>query len=261
MLGEAAHRAGQQVAVAGLGAVHRVEQPRAVAHGAGDGEFDAEPQQRVGEVRAGCGPPSARLEADHTARGGGDADRAAAVVGVRHRQRAAGDQRRRGAAGTAGAAVGGPGVAARSAVGESFGGGIESELRAPGDRADRQARAAEPRHQMGVLRVGDTRTEQPAAAAARHPARVRDEVLERERHTGERTGLVVVERFVEALARHGGQFGLDRVQGGRCGRPDLGRADLSVADQLRQTGGVVCGVFGDIHAIFSSCFAGRMGEG
>ncbi|WP_309241192.1 LuxR C-terminal-related transcriptional regulator [Nocardia sp. BSTN01] len=39
MLGVAGHRAGQQVAVAGLGAVHRVEQPRGVAHGAGDGEI------------------------------------------------------------------------------------------------------------------------------------------------------------------------------------------------------------------------------
>ncbi len=261
VLGVAAHRAGQQVTVAGLGTVHRVEQPRAVAHGAGDGEFDAEAEQRVGEVGAGGGPATARLEADRTAGRGGDADRAAAVVGVRHRQCAAGDQRRRGAAGTAGAAVGGPRVAAGSAVGDGLGGGVEPEFRAAGDRADGQAGAAEPRDQVGVLRVGDTGAEQPAAAAAGHPARVRDEVLQRERHPGERAGLVVVERFVEPLARHGGQFGLDRVQGGRGRRPDLGRADLAIADQLRQTGGVVRGVFGDIHVILSSCFAGGMGEG
>ena len=55
-------------------------------------------------------PPATGLQAYQPAVGGGDADRAAAVGGVGDREHAAGDRRRRAAAGAAGRAVGVPGL-------------------------------------------------------------------------------------------------------------------------------------------------------
>ena len=83
-------------------------------------------------------PPAAALQADQAAVGGGNADRATAVVGVGDREHAAGHRRRGPARGTAGGAAGVPGVE-RVAEARVLGHGERPELGRVGAAAEDEA--------------------------------------------------------------------------------------------------------------------------
>ncbi len=92
---------------AGPAALGEREQQRAVAHGARHAVVRVEPTGRIAG-RVGLHAPAARLEAEHAAARGRDADRAAAVARLRERHDAGGDGRGRAAARAAGAVRGDP---------------------------------------------------------------------------------------------------------------------------------------------------------
>ena len=80
-----------EVAVVGTG--QRVEQGRRVAHRAGFRELDGHTPQKYTHVRTARRAPAARLHADHAVDRAGNADRSAAVIGVRYRHHARTDGR------------------------------------------------------------------------------------------------------------------------------------------------------------------------
>ncbi len=88
---------GCEVWVAGHGRAGRVEDRGAVAHAAAEHVLDRETGEDVPELRAERDAPARGLQPDQAAVAGGDADRAAAVVGVRDGDHARG-YRGRGAA-------------------------------------------------------------------------------------------------------------------------------------------------------------------
>ena len=99
-------RAGRRraIGIAGLAAGHRVEQRRAVAHGDRHAMLRARAGQGLADRRQ-ADPAARRLQAEQAAQRRRDADRAAAVGGVRHRQAARRDDRRRAAGRSAGREV------------------------------------------------------------------------------------------------------------------------------------------------------------
>ena len=82
------------IGIAGLAAGHRVEQRRAVAHGDRHAMLRARAGQGLADRRQ-ADPPARRLQPEQAAQRGRDADRAAAIGGMRHRQAARRDHRRR----------------------------------------------------------------------------------------------------------------------------------------------------------------------
>ena len=117
--------------------------------------------------------PAARLEADEPAAGGGDADRAAAVVAVRHRQHARRPPRRPSRRRSRRACARGPtgcGSAPRVA---RLGGRQDPELRHVRGADDDEAGVAQAPHQVGaVARAGGRRgTSSRSSCTGRRPGR------------------------------------------------------------------------------------------
>ncbi len=125
-----------------LGAGDGVEQRRAVADAARDRVGDGEPVPELRVIRAGRGARARRLQAEEAAAGGGDADRAAAVVGVGERDDARRDGRGRASAGAARGERRIPGVPGRS-VKLGFGDRQKAQLGCVGAAEGDQAGLAE----------------------------------------------------------------------------------------------------------------------
>jgi hypothetical protein len=194
--------------------------------------------------------PARRLEPEQAAAGRGDADRTAAVVGVREGDDAGGDGRPRAAARAARAQVRVPRVA-RGAEQLRFGERREAELGQVGLAEDDRARAPEPFHDGRVARRLEVRQE-AAAGGLRHAGDGGVEVLEQERHAAKRgvrrrqRGGVAARLFVHRRD--------DRVDArvDPLGARDrflqqLGGRDLAAPDQARERQRVQPAVLGDGH--------------
>ena len=129
-----------------------VEQRRGVAHRAGDDELGREAVPALAGGGAERVAAARRLEADEAAVRGGDADRAAAVAGVRRRHDAGRHRRRRAAARPAGAVRWLPGIAG-GAEGVGLGGRQQAELGRVGASEDDQAGGEELVGDVGVARA------------------------------------------------------------------------------------------------------------
>ena len=202
---------------------------------------------------AASGPVGVRsrvgFRADQAVAARRDADRAAAVVGVRDRDDAGGDRRRRAAARSAGAAPAHPGIVNR-AVEDGLGGGVVAELGRLGGADQDQAGAAEARHQLGVVREDDAARE-AAAEVERDPGGVADQLLDHERHAAERpvgdAGRDLLGARVGEHLEHGVESGVDAGDAVERRLPQLGGGRFLLADQLGEAERVVLRVFVESH--------------
>ena len=217
-----------------------VERERGVAHRAGEHAVDAEALER-GQLGPERDAEAGRLEADDAAAGGRDADRAAGVVAVRHRDHAGRDGGGAAAGGAAGDQLRVPRVA-RRAVALGLGDGPHPPLGrvrlADHDRAGR----AQPRHRRRVD-VGRPVAERRLALVGAQALREHDQVLDRDRHAGERARVAGPIASASARARSGqvstnalspGSCALDR---GERGVDQLARAQPALADERGLLGG------------------------
>src|SRR5437763_541532 len=137
--------------------------------------------------------PRARAEAAQAAARRRDADRPAAVGGVRHREHPRRHRGRRAAAGAARRAVEVPRVA-RRAVAQVLRDRERAELGRVGAPAQHEARA--PERLRGQLALGADARGAAARAVGHRPARHRREVLDRDRHAEERRVVTAGQRLV-----------------------------------------------------------------
>ena len=191
-------------------------------------------QERVAEVRPAGDAPARRLEADQAAAGGGDADRAAAVIAVGDRQHAGRDRRGRAAGGAAGRAIGVPRVVRRAGV-TRLGRRQDPELGQIRGADDHEAGVAQASHH--VRAVTGPVTGQELGAEVHAHARDRDVGLDRDRHAGERplvTGLDRVGGLERALAvdlDEGVDAVVEVLDPAQRGAHDLTGRDLPTAHQ------------------------------
>ena len=160
-----------------------------------------------------------RLGADRAGDGRGLADRATGVGADRERRLERRDDRRRAAAGAAGDPLEVPRVVAR-AVGAVLGGGAHRELVHVGLAEDRHPGLAQPGHEGRVVRRHPAL--QDLRAAGRRQALGRHDVLDGDRHAGQR---------VQRLA--GGAAPVDARRPGR-GRPRRRRGGRSARRRRRR---------------------------
>ena len=170
------------VEVAGHVAADGVVEDRAVQHGAGQraGRAQRPPQVRV---RGGRDPATLRLEAEETAHGAGDADRATSVATEPDRHHPRRDRHRRAAGRPSRRARAVPRVAGHPARG-TLGVGERPELRHRRLAHDHRPGRPQPPHD---LRVGRHRRAVALATEGRHRARDVDLLLDDDRYAVERT--------------------------------------------------------------------------
>ena len=242
-LGVRRRRARDVVPVARRRAVDGIEQQRGVAHRARDRELVCEAADRLAHGRPDRHAAARRLEPHQPAPRGRDADRPAAIVGVRQRQRARGHQRGRPAARPAGTALGVPRVARRT-VDDRRGVDVEGELGRRGPHEREQAGRAEALGERG-LAARDVAVEQPAAEAQRPPG-LRQRVLDGERDAGQRA-VTVGARVLVRPVHDRVELRVDCLDGAQRGLADLVGADVSGDEQPAQLGRVAGGVVGGVH--------------
>ena len=172
----------QRAPVARIGAGHDVQRQRRVEHAARQHALaDHVGERRVGGILRDAAV--AGLQSDQPGMGGGNADRAAAVVAVIERIDARRRQRRGAARRAAGRVLGIP-RAARRALQRRIGQRLPAELRRRALADEDHAGRAEALGDGGVL--GGRRLVGGMAAVARRPALDRRRVLDRGRHAVER---------------------------------------------------------------------------
>ena len=244
-----------------LGTGDRVEQGGAVAHAARDRVRDGEAAPELRAVGPDGRSPARRLDPEQAATGGGDADRPAAVVGVRHRDDAGGDRRARAAAGAARGHLRVPRVA-RGTEQLRFAEWEDAELGQVRLAEDDGARAAEAFDERGVAGRFEVRQE-PAAGGVRHARDGGVEILEQQGHAAKR-GIRRRQRggVAPGLLVHPGDDGVDaRIDA--LGARDrflqqLGGRHLAAMDELREPQRVEPAVFGDRHRQLRRSIRGRM---
>ena len=114
IIGPDAFMVGGEIGIAGFRPCGNVEGDRRVAHGAADDEIGCEAGHGITDDRALRDAGAAGLEADKAGRGGGNADRPAAIIGMGERHDACRDRRRRAAGGAAGRMIRVPRIAGGS---------------------------------------------------------------------------------------------------------------------------------------------------
>ena len=222
-----------------------VEHGRAVAHAARHHVLD----RAAGQALAGVGrrgiTRARNLEPEQAAARGRDPDRAAAVAGMGDRHQARRDRRRRAAARAAGRARQVPGIAGRPEQ-HRLGRGAEAELRRVGAAEDHQAGALVADHDLGVdrgARVG----EEARARRQRHSGLGAAEVLEQERHAGQRRRAVVAfggrARLIVDPRDHGIEGRVQRLDALDRRLEHLRGRDLAAPHQLGDAERVVLGIF------------------
>ena len=184
-LGEGLRWRGEPAVVAGLVAGHRVECQRRVEGRAGDRAVGRGPSADVAEVGSDRNAPAARLQADDTAAGGRDADRAAEVAALGQADHARCDRSRAAARGAARGESEVPRVAG-NAEALRLGHGPQPELGRVRLADDDRARLAQPADVGGVV-VGDPVAERRAAVRSREPIGGAEQILDGERHAAERS--------------------------------------------------------------------------
>ena len=212
---------------------------------------DAVPE--LAEVGAVGRAPAARLEPDQAAGRGGDADRAAAIVGVARRRNAGRHRRGRAAAGAAGRVAELPWVMG-GAVGHRLGGAAGAALRRVGLGEDDQSGALPPRHHFAVEVAGPT-LEEAAPAIGRHAGVGLGQVLEQEGHPFERPGGEAVCDRSPRLRLHraddGIEVAVERLRRFERARQQLLRRHLAVLDERGQSQGIVGGIVRELHPLIS----------
>ena len=214
-----------------------VEHRGGVAHGA---RHDVLADEEVGdlvEVGTAGDTPAGRLEAHEAAARCRDADRSAAVVGVRDRDHAARDRGSRSAARPTGRVAELPRVV-RGSVGVRLGGGQEPDLGGVGPAEHDEAGVDEPlRERIGAGRVMVRVTEEPHALVEGLAGHLGAQVLQQHRHptegaVGERAG-GLVPGPLEAIAHHRVELRVHRLDPRDRLVHQLGRRRLAAPDQLR----------------------------
>ena len=232
---------------AGVVPLHRLEQGRGVAHAARDHELRRHPHQRHPEGRAQGRAPARGLQPEEPAARRRDADRAAAVVGMRQRHHCGRDRRRGAARGAPRGAAGIERVARRPAVEDRLGGAVEAELGRGGRAHQGQACRAEPLEQHSAPRRGEVdRVQHPRARALAHPLHLQDQVLGEERHAGERAVRRPGQGLDQGL-REEVQLGVQAMSRLAGAGLDLGARRLVPGDQRREVGRVALGVLVQLH--------------
>ena len=145
--------------VSGLIAREHIEDGRSVGEGAREHPVDS--KRGVAQLGGGRDAPARRLEADQAAAGGGDPDRATAVVAVRHREHPGRHRRGGPARGAAGRALQVPGVV-RRAEEACLAGGQDAVLGQRRRADDHEAGIAQAPCDVVVI-VGHVVGHQPAA--------------------------------------------------------------------------------------------------
>ncbi len=181
-----------------------------------------------------------RLEPEHAAARGGDADRPAAVTTVRHRHHAGGDGGRGTAARAARGVLRVPRVAGRP-EGARLGRGRDAELRCVGLAENDEPGAPVARHQLAVV-VGDVGAHHLRAVAHRHAGEAREQVLHEERNARERSHRRDAggdgPRALEERRDHRVEGRVGALDARDRGIDQLARCDLATSDQIRLRGGV-----------------------
>src|SRR5205823_1740540 len=203
-----------------------------VPDGTGQPELDHQPEPDSSGVGAAGRPPPPGFEPDQPAPRGRYPQRPGPVVAVREWYRAGRDQGRRPAAGSAHAPVGRPWVAGRP-VPDRLGGEAEPQLRRGALAQCHQPGGPEPGHQVVV----DHRERAPDRAAAqreRYAPGERPAVLDDERHPGQRTVRLVLQRRLEQRPGQRVEVGVGDLQRLPGHRLDLVSAYRTGPDQLPQ---------------------------
>ena len=207
-----------------------------VEHGAGAGPGLVQ-RGRQRDQPVAAHPAVRRLDADRAGDGGRLPDRAAGVGADRDRRLERRDRRRRAAAGAAGDAVEVPGVVGR-AEGRVLGRAAHGELVHVRLAEDHDPGLAQAAHDRRVVRRPPALED--ARAAGRGHALGGDDVLERERHAGQRTErLARPAPGVDAAGRVAGALGVDvqeRVDGGVDGL-DPGQVRVGHVERAGLPGG------------------------
>ena len=248
LLGERPARRRSRVGVAGLVAGKHVEQGGRVAHRPRHHALVSEAGEGLAEVGAEGDAGARRLQADDAALARRDADRPAAVVRMRGRHQAGSDRRRRAAARATRRAARVPGVA-RRAVGVGLGRRQRAELGRVRLAEEDEARGAEPRGRVGVVRRHEAEAlEQAGAHVVGVVGRVGEQVLQEERHAAKGPAWQVRRRrlgarLLEERDDDRVQLRVDRLDAGN-GRVDERRgAEFAAPHQLGLGGGVEGGEF------------------
>src|SRR5690606_9000981 len=193
---------------------------------------------------------TAGLETEQAAGGRRQADRAAPVAGMGHRQDASRNRSGRPAGGAAGTVLEVPGVA-RIPEQAALGGRAVAELRAAGLAENYQASLAGLAY-IAVIGRCPGLAEEPRAVGGDGIGHADAQVLEQEGYAakgalgqgraGQLPGTVVM------LEYYGIDAGIDLLGAGDCQFQQFGGADLALADQPRQFQRVTAPVFIETHA-------------
>ncbi len=231
--------------LAQLGARDRVEDGSAVADRAGDRVLDGHGTARVGVLGTERHPSPRGLQPEEPAARRRIADGAAEVVGV-SRGHHPGRHRCGGPATGAGRrplevprVAGGPEEAGLAV-------GRRAELGGVGLAEDDEPGSAQPHHELLVVRRHVV-AQEAGALGERHAGGLGDEVLQQERHTGERAGVVDghgargVEGLVVRGRHHGVDGGVQRLDSLDGGLDQLDRLDVAPRHERRLVAGVEVG--------------------
>ena len=224
-----------------VGGGDSVEEGGGVPHRARDGELGDRSVDDVAEIGAEGDPPPTGFQSDQSARAGGQADRSAPVVAVRHRHDAGGHRRRRASSRSERCALQSPRVVSRT-IRKRFGRRQQAQLGRIGAAEIDQPGAPETIDQAGIggfAKVerrdsGDTLVKRIAGA-------VGDEVLDEKRDTCQRPwrrGFCFRSGPVEAIVDNGVESGIALFQPSEGGIDEFCRRDFAGGDRRRLTGSV-----------------------
>ncbi len=222
----------------------RVERGGGVAHAAAHNVIDGPVLDDGVKHRVPRIEPARSLQTDKAAAARGDADRPAAIGGVRHRHNAGRDGGSRAAARSAGRAVEVPRVAAWA---EQFGLG---EWHKPHFRHVRFTESDETgcleALDDGAVHLGHKIGEQPTAAGLGCAGEARSQVFDEERHAGEDAirahRIRDAPRLVVQAMHHRVQLGVDAVGSVGGFFEKLRRRDLPPAHKFRKADSIVSAV-------------------
>ncbi len=156
------------------------------------------------------------------------------------------DERSRSAARATGAAPEIPGVPG-GAVRDRLRRGVECELGRPSPGDDAEPRGPDAPAEVRVLDTGYPGADQAATELGDLSPQVWGDLLEGERHPGERALVARLQRGREKVADRGPEHRIDLADRAPSGVLDLRRRHVSLPDERRESDGVACCVVVQMH--------------
>lgn len=237
-------REGRHVGSPGFAAAEHVEHRRGVTHGSRDDTLNGRTVHRFSDQWARRGESPTRFQPDESAAGRWDADRPTAVVGAGAGHDARGDSCRGASRTATRRPIEIPGVTRRPPC-VGLGDSLCAELRGVGFAEDDQARVEPALDDGGVL--GGVQRHQRTRTGRRRQARVvLRQILDQERHPGERTGQIAGRRRRD-VAHDGVDLRVYRRRPLLGGSEQLSSRNLLVSNQFRQRSGIVRAVLVKLH--------------